>query len=102
MRPTLGPGDVLLVRPADQAREGQVVAARFLAGPRHIVVKRVNGRVENGYWLASDDPDRGRDSRQHGPAQVVGLVLLAWPGDGGWLRRLVPTTVRSRQPARER
>jgi hypothetical protein len=86
MRPTLAPGDQLLVRYGDRIRPGAVVLARFPDGT--LTVKRaaeprqtVSG--DPGWWLLSDEQERGIDSRHRGviPARDVVAVVLArlWP-----------------------
>ena len=80
MLPALRPGDCLLVRRTTAARPGQVVIARFVSRPDLLVVKRVVGGVEGGWWLESDNPGVTDDSRRYGPAEVLGRVLLRyWP-----------------------
>ena len=86
MLPTLREGDLLLVRHGAPGRRGDLVVARFPDGT--LAVKR--GAEERrtrtgaaGWWLVSDNPDEGVDSRHRGPVaeeQVVGVVRLrVWP-----------------------
>lgn len=81
MRPTLAPGDRLLVLWGARVVPGRVVVARFADGT--VVVKRVTGRRDAGWWLGSDDPDAGVDSRHRGvvPDEDVWAVARArlWP-----------------------
>jgi hypothetical protein len=86
MRPTLAPGDRLLVRYAGQVRAGRLVLARFADGT--LVVKRASDprptrAGEPGWWLLSDNPDEGVDSRHRGPVpahDVVAVVVArTWP-----------------------
>jgi hypothetical protein len=86
MRPTLAPGDRLLVRYGAAVRPGAVVLARFPDGA--LVVKRATEPRESrdgraAWWLSSDNPDAGVDSRHRGPIlaeDVRGVVVLrAWP-----------------------
>jgi type IV secretory pathway protease TraF len=86
MRPTLVPGDRLLVRYAAPVTAGRLVLARFPDGT--LAVKRAAERRETrssgpGWWLLSDDPDAGVDSRQRGaiPEDDVVAVVVArlWP-----------------------
>ncbi|MDF9715440.1 S24/S26 family peptidase [Nocardioides sp. ChNu-153] len=84
MRPHLRPGDRLLVRYGARPRPGDVVLARFPDGT--LVVKRAAERRADragvpGWWLLSDDPGRGVDSRHRGVVpdrDVVGVVRLRW------------------------
>jgi hypothetical protein len=81
MRPVLAPGDRLLVRYGAHVRRGDVVVARFTDGT--VVVKRAAERRDGGWWLASDNPGAGVDSRHRGavPDDDVWAVALGrlWP-----------------------
>jgi len=86
MLPTLRPGDLLLVRYAAPVRPGALVLARFADGT--LAVKRVDGRRTSraggpAWWLLSDNPEQGIDSRHRGAiaAEDVRAVVLAriWP-----------------------
>ena len=81
MLPTLRAGDRLLVRYGAAPAVGRVVVARFADGTT--AVKRVAERREGGWWLLSDNPDEGVDSRHRGAVpdeDVAAVVLLrAWP-----------------------
>lgn len=79
MRPTLAPGDRLLLRHGAQPRPGQVVVARFADGT--VAVKRAVEARDDGWWLLSDNPADGVDSRHRGavPAEdVLGVALVRW------------------------
>jgi hypothetical protein len=89
MLPTLRPGDLLLVRYAAQVRPGALVLARFADGT--LAVKRAQGRRTSrtggrAWWLLSDNPDRGVDSRHRGAVaeeEVRGVVRARiWPRPG--------------------
>ncbi|THV18769.1 nickel-type superoxide dismutase maturation protease [Nocardioides caeni] len=81
MRPTLGPGDRLLVLYGVVPRAGQVVLARFPDGV--LVIKRAEERRTTGWWLRGDNPHAGVDSRHRGAIpdeDVVGVVRARlWP-----------------------
>jgi type IV secretory pathway protease TraF len=86
MRPTLEPGDRLLVRYAAPVAAGRLVLARFPDGT--LAVKRAAERRETrtggpGWWLLSDNRDEGVDSRHRGviaEEDVVGVVVARiWP-----------------------
>jgi hypothetical protein len=86
MRPTLEPGDRLLVRYAAPVAMGRLVLARLPDGT--LAVKRAGEPRETrtgepGWWLLSDNPDEGVDSRHRGviPASDVVAVVVArlWP-----------------------
>lgn len=89
MAPGLANGDRLLVSYRARPRPGSVVVARLADGT--VAVKRATrpratagGRP--GWWLLSDDPAVGVDSRHRGPvpADDVLAVVLArmWPRPG--------------------
>ena len=86
MRPRLRAGDRLLVDYRRLPVPGDVVVAR--APGRPLVVKRAVERRttelgEPGWWLLSDDPRQGTDSRTFGAvaeADVVAVVVFRiWP-----------------------
>jgi hypothetical protein len=89
MRPTLEPGDRLLVRYAAPVTVGRLVLARLPGGV--LAVKRAVERRETrdgslGWWLLSDNPGQGVDSRHRGVIRdqdVVALVVArVWPRPG--------------------
>ncbi len=81
MRPTLRPGDRLLVLYGARVRPGRVVVARFVDGT--VVVKRAAAERDGGWWLLGDNAEAGVDSRHRGavPAYDVWAVarLRLWP-----------------------
>jgi phage repressor protein C with HTH and peptisase S24 domain len=86
MVPTLRAGDQLLVSYRRRPEPGALVVARFPDGA--VVVKRaaeprVTRAGEPGWWLLSDNPVMGVDSRHRGviaDADVVAVVLARlWP-----------------------
>jgi len=81
MLPSLRPGDRLLVRYGRETRPGTVVVARLVDGT--VVVKRAVERRTAGWWLLSDNPVQGTDSRHRGAvpdADVWGTaVVRVWP-----------------------
>jgi hypothetical protein len=96
MLPTLREGDRLLVRHGGRVRPGSLVVATFPDGTlavKRAVDERRTSRGAPGWWLLSDNPDEGVDSRHRGPvpAERVGAVVLArlWPSPrlGRQLRR---------------
>ena len=89
MRPTLRPGDRLLVRYAAAVTPGRLVLARFPDGTlavKRAVEQRETRTGEPGWWLLSDNPDEGVDSRHRGviaDRDVVAVVLARlWPRPG--------------------
>ena len=86
MRPGLRPGDRLLVSYRRPVRPGCVVVARLADGTlavKRAVERRRTASGTAGWWLLSDDPDVGVDSRHRGPVadpDVLGVVVArAWP-----------------------
>ena len=87
MSPTLRHGDRVLVRrlgPGRAVDPGDVVLARFPAGPDAVVVKRVRRLLPDGRcWVEGDNEFVDRDSRAFGPAVALGRVLFRlWPRPG--------------------
>jgi type IV secretory pathway protease TraF len=86
MRPGLAPGDRLLVRYGAGVRPGAVVLARFADGTlavKRAVERRVTRTGAPAWWLLSDNPAAGVDSRHRGPVAdqdvVAVAVLRVWP-----------------------
>ena len=86
MRPGLRPGDRLLVDYRRPPREGDRVVARFADGT--VAVKRAAERRTTrvggpGWWLLSDAPEAGVDSRHRGPVPDADLLAVVrfrvWP-----------------------
>lgn len=97
MRPLLRPGDRLVVRYGASVHPGSVVVARFADGT--VAVKRATERRTTrtgapGWWLLSDDPAVGVDSRHRGPvpsADVLAVVVARlWPAPGLLRARRTP------------
>lgn len=80
MVPTLRSGDALLARRGGRVRAGDVVIATFADHPGLLVVKRAVRESDGGWHVTGDNPYAGGDSAVHGPAEVVGRVVLRyWP-----------------------
>jgi phage repressor protein C with HTH and peptisase S24 domain len=86
MLPTLREGDLLLVSYRRGARDGDLVLARFPDGT--VAVKRADGRrtARDGapaWWLVSDNPGEGVDSRHRGPVRETDVIAVTvariWP-----------------------
>jgi phage repressor protein C with HTH and peptisase S24 domain len=82
MIPTLHDGDRLLVRYGGTVAPGSLVLARFADGT--LAVKRAERPATTasgaaGWYLLSDNPDEGVDSRHRGPVpadDVLAVVRL--------------------------
>jgi phage repressor protein C with HTH and peptisase S24 domain len=86
MRPTLRPGDRLLLSYRRDIRVGDLVVARLPGGvvaTKRAAERRTTELGEAGWWLVSDNPDHGSDSRQYGAiadADVLAVVVRRiWP-----------------------
>ncbi|MBZ5740579.1 S24/S26 family peptidase [Nocardioides mangrovi] len=86
MTPTLAAGDRLLVSYRRTPRAGDVVVARLADGT--VAVKRATERRTTasgspGWWLLSDNPAEGVDSRHRGPVPdgdvIAVTVARIWP-----------------------
>ncbi|GAA1791922.1 hypothetical protein GCM10009795_041980 [Nocardioides hankookensis] len=86
MAPTLQAGDRLLVSYRRAVVPGDVVVARLADGT--VAVKRATERRTTregspAWWLLSDNPDEGVDSRHRGPvadSDVIAVtVARVWP-----------------------
>jgi nickel-type superoxide dismutase maturation protease len=101
MEPALRPGDWLLARRTRRIRPGQVVLARHPERPELLLVKRAAGRVDGGWWLASDNPAAGAvDSARFGAVPVPlieGRVLVRY-----WRPRSLSQTGGCHAPPPER
>ena len=96
MAPTLRHADVVLVRRTRRARPGDVAVVRWAARPGQLSVKRVErstadlgdrGDLGDRYFVTGDNPDASTDSRDLGPAAVLGVIRWRlWPRPG----RLAP------------
>lgn len=93
MRPLLEEGDILLVRHGARPCAGDVVVARFPDGA--LVVKRAVERRTTrsgapGWWLLSEDPGVGVDSRHRGVVAEEDVLAVAlgrlWPRPRRWRR----------------
>lgn len=89
MRPGVNPGDLLLVRYGATVRSGQLVLARFADGTlvvKRAIERRTTASGRPAWWLLSDNPDQGVDSRHRGPVpdDDVRAVVLGriWPRPG--------------------
>jgi hypothetical protein len=86
MRPRLRAGDRLLVDYRRPPVDGDVVVARLADGT--VAVKRAAERRttrtgEPGWWLLSDDPEVGVDSRHRGVVPATDVLAVVrfrlWP-----------------------
>lgn len=76
MVPALRSGDLVIVRHGARVRSGDIVLARFGSLPDVLVIKRAVRRLDGGWFIASDNAAAAGDSAVHGPAEVLGRVVL--------------------------
>jgi SOS-response transcriptional repressor LexA len=80
MSPTLSDADIVLVRRAATAVPGDVV---LVVWPGQLSVKRAVREVDGGWFVRGDNQFGSTDSRELGPATVVGVVRWRlWPRPG--------------------
>ncbi len=98
MRPTLRPGDRLLVRYGARVRPGRLVLARFADGTvavKRAAERRTTSSGSPGWWLTSDHAAAGVDSRHRGPVpdtDVLAVVVArVWPRPRPWWALLSDT-----------
>jgi phage repressor protein C with HTH and peptisase S24 domain len=80
MLPTVGDGDLLLVRIGAPVRPDDLVLARW-AAQGVLSVKRAQWPEGNGWFVVSDNVvPEARDSNHFGPAEALGVVRWRlWP-----------------------
>ncbi len=82
MRPTLRPGDYLLVsrlaRVGRSPAPGDVVVLRDPQRQGMTLVKRVEAAEAGRYFVRGDNDAASRDSRAFGPVRREGIVGRAW------------------------
>jgi nickel-type superoxide dismutase maturation protease len=81
MRPTLLPGDRLVVLAGRRARPGDLVTLPDPRTPSRLVVKRVTAVSDRMVMVRGDNPDASTDSRTFGPvpaASIGGRVIYRY------------------------
>ncbi len=86
MLPGLRSGDRLLVVHGGRVSPGRLVVARFPDGTlavKRAVERRTARDGSPAWWLLSDNPDRGVDSRHRGPVRETEVLAVVrarlWP-----------------------
>src|SRR3954454_25229238 len=77
MRPTLDPGDRLVVRRTQRPLPGHVVALRDPRDPSRVIVKRAAVLADDGVVVLGDDPGASTDSRTFGPVSRALIIGVA-------------------------
>lgn len=73
MRPTLNPGDRLVVSRFGRARPGDLVAVADPREPARTMVKRLAATSTAGLTVLGDNPAASTDSRVFGPVPATSL-----------------------------
>lgn len=83
MAPTLRDGDVVMARMRMSPPAGAVVLVRWAQRPGQLSVKRAVRLAGPGWHVEGDNAVGSTDSRELGPAEVVGVVRWRlWPRPG--------------------
>lgn len=83
MAPTLFDADVVLVRRTTRARPGEIALVRWPSRPNQLSVKRLLRRDDFGWHVLGDNVIGSTDSRELGPAVVLGVIhWRLWPRPG--------------------
>ncbi|MFJ3901073.1 nickel-type superoxide dismutase maturation protease [Streptomyces sp. NPDC090025] len=96
MVPTLLHGDQLFVHYGARLRPGDVAVLRHPLQQDLLIVKRLAGRRDGGWWVLGDNPDAEGDSRVFGvvpPQLVLGRVRLRYRPVTPGLQRSPATVV---------
>jgi phage repressor protein C with HTH and peptisase S24 domain len=83
MVPTLRSGDTVLARRAKVINSGDVVLVRWASRPGQLSVKRAVHQQGSGWYVLGDNEFGSTDSRDLGPAEVLGVIRSRlWPNPG--------------------
>ena len=83
MAPTLRDGDVLLVSFRKTVRPGAIVLVRWRRRPGQLSVKRAVEPAGGQWFVVGDNQFGSTDSRELGPADVLGVATWRlWPRPG--------------------
>jgi hypothetical protein len=83
MVPTLYDADIVLVRRTNRARPGEIALVRWPSRPDQLSVKRLLRRDDFGWHALGDNVFGSADSRELGPAVVLGVIhWRLWPRPG--------------------
>ncbi|MEV6602569.1 MULTISPECIES: S26 family signal peptidase [unclassified Kutzneria] len=83
MAPTLKDGDVLLVNFRRRPTAGAIVLVRWRQRPEQLSVKRAVDQRGEQWFVVGDNQFGSTDSRDLGPADVLGVATWRlWPRPG--------------------
>lgn len=95
MEPTLRPGDLVVVLHGAPVRPGRLIVCRLPDGPmgaRPLGIKRAVGRRIDGgavaWWVRSDNPAQGTDSRTFGAVPAADVLAVGVARVPRWVTRL--------------
>lgn len=105
MEPALRPGDLVVVLHGAPVRPGRLVVCRLPDGPmgaRPLGIKRaVARRIDGGtvtWWVRSDNPAQGTDSRTFGAVPAADVLAVGVARVPRWVTRLMPSSEASGGP----
>ena len=78
MEPTVRNGDWWLVRRTSAVGPGDVVLLVHPTRPHALVVKRIDRRAGDGWWVLGDNAGASEDSRQFGVVPSEGVIGRLW------------------------
>ncbi|QGK71259.1 S26 family signal peptidase [Allosaccharopolyspora coralli] len=83
MSPTLRDRDVVVVRSRARPRPGDVALVQWASRPAQLSLKRVVHADGSGWHVVGDNGGASTDSRELGPAEVLGVARWRfWPRPG--------------------
>lgn len=83
MAPALRDADIVLVRRTNLVRPGQIALVRWPSRPGQLSIKRALRPTGDDWFVVGDNTIASTDSRELGPAEILGVVRWRlWPRPG--------------------